>query len=83
MMVDGIPPSLRGSVDDIVALICIPIRGQGVRNVGIFVDTSLSFCFSEISPKMRLGPHGKVDGICGLVWWCHTHKEDQNILINC
>ena len=83
MMVDGILPSLRGSVDDIVALICIPIRGQGVMHVGIFIETTLAFCFSEISPKMRLRPHGKVDGICGLISWCHTHKEDQNMPINC
>jgi hypothetical protein len=75
MMVDGIPPSLRGSVF-FVALGGIPTRGQGVRHVGIFVGTILSFHFSEISLGMRLGPHGKVDGICGLVMGCHTHKEE-------
>jgi hypothetical protein len=26
--------------------------------------------------EMRLGPHGKVDGLCGLVMGCHTHKEE-------
>jgi hypothetical protein len=44
--------------------------------VGIFVGTSFDFRFSEINLEMRLGPHGKVDGICGFVWGCHTHKED-------
>jgi hypothetical protein len=34
MLEDGIPPSLRGSVD-FVALIGIPTRGQGVRHVDI------------------------------------------------
>jgi hypothetical protein len=37
----------------------------------------LTFIFSEIGLEMRLGPHGKVDGICGFVWGCHTHKEDK------
>jgi hypothetical protein len=54
----------------------IPTRGQGARHVGIFVGTSFDFHFSEIGLEMRLGPHGKVDGICGFVWGCHTHKED-------
>jgi hypothetical protein len=51
MMVDWIPPSLRGSVDDIVASRGIPTKGQGVRHVRIFVGTDLSFCFSEIDPE--------------------------------
>jgi hypothetical protein len=41
-----------------------------------FVGTSFDFRLSEISLKMRLGPHGQVYGICGLVWGCYTHKED-------
>jgi hypothetical protein len=76
MMVDRIPPSLRGTVDDIVASGGIPTRGQGVKHVGIFVGTHLSFRFSEIDLGMRLGSHGKVDGLCGLVMGCHTHKEE-------
>jgi hypothetical protein len=58
-----------------VALGGIPTRGQGVRDVGIFIGTRLAFCFSEIDPRMRLGPQGKVDGLCGLVMGCPTHKE--------
>jgi hypothetical protein len=61
---------------DFVASRGIPTRGQGARHVGIFVGTSLAFRFSEIGLGMRLGPHGQVDGLCGLVWGCHTHKED-------
>jgi hypothetical protein len=75
-MEDGMPPSLRGSVETFVALGGIPIRGQSVRNVGIFVGTSLAFHFSEFSLGMRLGPHGKVDRIYGILWGFHTHKED-------
>jgi hypothetical protein len=74
MMVDGIPPSLRGSVNDIVASGGIPTRGQGVRHVGIFVGTNLAFPFSEIGLGMRIGPHGQVDGFCGLVLEFHTHN---------
>jgi hypothetical protein len=74
--IDQLLCSLYYTVDDIVASGGIPTRGQGVRHVGIFVGTSLAFRFSEIGPGMRLGPHGKVDGLCGLVWGCHTHKED-------
>jgi hypothetical protein len=54
----------------------IPTRSRGVKHVRIFVGTRSAFRFSEISPKMKLGPHGQVDGLCGLVWGCHTHKED-------
>jgi hypothetical protein len=43
MMEDGIPPSLRGSVDAFVASGGIPTRGHGVRHVGIFVGTRLPF----------------------------------------
>jgi hypothetical protein len=42
MLEDGIPPSLRGSVD-FVASRGIPTRGQGVRHVGIFVGTRSTF----------------------------------------
>jgi hypothetical protein len=70
-----VPPSLRGSVDDIVALGGIPSRGQDSRYVGIFVGISLAFRFSEISLGMRLGPHQKVDGIFGLVMGFNTHKR--------
>jgi hypothetical protein len=76
MMVDGIPPLLRGIFDDIVSSRGIPKRGKGVKDMGIFVGTNLSICLSEIRPKMRLGPRGKVDGICGFVWGCYTHKDD-------
>jgi hypothetical protein len=76
MMVDGIPPSLRGSVNDIVASRGIPTKGHGVRNVGIFVGTRSTFLFSEIDLGMRLGPHGQVDGLCGLVLGFYTHKEE-------
>jgi hypothetical protein len=44
--------------------------------VEIFIGTKLDFCFSEINLGMRSGPYGKVDGLCGLVMGCHTHKED-------
>ena len=60
----------------IVASGCIPIRDQGDKHVGIFVGTILAFRLSEISPRMRLGPHGHVYGIYGLVMGCHTHKEE-------
>jgi hypothetical protein len=76
MMVDGIPCSQRGSVDDIVASGGILARGQSVRHVGMFFGTRLAFHFSEISLGMSLGRHGQVDGICGLVWGCQTHKEE-------
>jgi hypothetical protein len=45
-------------------------------HVGIFIGTILAFNLSEIGPGMRSGPQGKVDGICGLVMGCHTHKEE-------
>jgi hypothetical protein len=54
----------------------IPTKGQGVKHVGIFIGTKLALCFNEIVLEMRLGPHGKVDGFCGLVMGCHTHKEE-------
>ena len=54
----------------------IPTRGQGVMHVGIFVGISLAFRFSEIGLEMGLGPPEQVDGLCGFVWGCHTHKED-------
>jgi hypothetical protein len=76
MMVDGISPSLRGNVDDIVASGGNPTRGQGSRHVQIFVETKLSIHFIKIILEMRLGPHGKVDGVFGLVLRYHTHKED-------
>jgi hypothetical protein len=44
--------------------------------VGIFIGTSLAFCFSENTVGMRLGPHGKSDGLCGLVLGFHTNKEE-------
>jgi hypothetical protein len=67
MMEDGIPPSLRESVEDFVASGGVPTRGRGVRDVGILVGTKLAFHFSEIGLGMRLGPHRQVDGLCGLV----------------
>jgi hypothetical protein len=65
-----------------VALGGIPTRGHGVRHVGIFVGTISTFHFNENGLGMRLGPHGQVDGLCGLVLRFHTHKEEYNILIN-
>jgi hypothetical protein len=50
----------------VVALRGIITRGRGVRHVGIFIGTRFAFRFSEVILGMRLGPHGKVDGICGL-----------------
>jgi hypothetical protein len=70
------PPSLRESVDAFVASRDIPTRGQGVRHVGIFVGTRLHFHFSENGLGMRLGPHGQVDGLCGIVLSFHTHTEE-------
>jgi hypothetical protein len=51
-------------------------RGRGVKHVGIFVGTISTFCFSEISLGIKLGPHGKVDRNCAFVLGIHTHKED-------
>jgi hypothetical protein len=76
MLEDGIPPSLRGSVETFVASRGIPTRGHGVGHVGIFVGTRLLFHFSENALGMRLAPHGLVDGPCGLVLGFHTHKEE-------
>jgi hypothetical protein len=76
MLEDGIPPSLRGSVEAFVASGGIPTRGHGVRHVGIFVGTRLLFRFSENALGMKLGLHGLGDGLCGLVLGCHTHKEE-------
>jgi len=59
-----------------VSLGGIPTRGRGARHVGIFIGSKLAFRLSEIGLGMRLGPHVKGDEICGLVWVCHTHKED-------
>jgi hypothetical protein len=59
-----------------VALGGIPTRGQASRHVRIFFGTIFYFCFNEIGLEMRLGLHGKVDGVSGFVWGCHTHKED-------
>jgi hypothetical protein len=75
MMVDGIPPSLRGSVD-FCSFGRYSHKRPRCQACGNFVGTSLAFRFSEIGPRMRLGPHGQGDGLCGLVWGCHTHKED-------
>jgi hypothetical protein len=47
-----------------------------VRHVGIFFGTRLLFRFSGNSLRMRLGPHGLVDGIFGFVLGCHIHKEE-------
>jgi hypothetical protein len=76
MMMDGIHFSLRGIVGDIVALEGIPTRGQSIKNVRIFFGTILAFYFSEIILELRVGPHGKVDRIYGLVLGFHMHKED-------
>jgi hypothetical protein len=58
----------------VVSLGGIPTRGQGVRHVEIFVGTKLSFHFNEIGLGMRLGPHGKVDGLYGL-WNGVSHPQ--------
>jgi hypothetical protein len=73
-MVDGIPPSLRGSVD-FVASGGISTRGQGVKHVGIFVDTRLTFWFGENPLGFEWGLHGFGDGIYVFVLGLHTHKE--------
>jgi hypothetical protein len=52
----------------------IPTRVRDVMLVRIFFGTGLDFHFSEVIPGMRLGPHGKVNGLCGLVMGCHTHN---------
>jgi hypothetical protein len=46
MLEDGIPPSLRGSVD-FVASGGIPTRCQGARHVGNFVGISFDFVSSK------------------------------------
>jgi hypothetical protein len=69
------PPSLRGSVD-FVASGGIPTRIQGAKLVGNFIGTKLAFRFIKIDLEMRLGPHGKGDGLCGLVMGFHTHKRE-------
>jgi hypothetical protein len=51
-------------------------RGQGARHVVIFIGTIFYFHFSEIGLEMKIGPHGKVDGISRFVWGCHTHKHE-------
>jgi hypothetical protein len=66
----------KWSVDDIVASRGIATRGQGVRHVGIFVGTRLAFCFSEIGLGIRLGPHGKNDELCGLLWGATPTKKN-------
>jgi hypothetical protein len=78
MMVDVIPPSLRGSVDHIVALRGIPTRGHGARHVGIFIGTISSFRLNEIGLGMSLGTHGKLDGFCGLVLLDKSVSVDTN-----
>jgi hypothetical protein len=43
-----------------------------------------NICWQHISilisvksnPRMRLRTHEQVDGLCGLVIGCHTHKEE-------
>jgi hypothetical protein len=74
MMEDGIPPSLRGSVDVFVASGGIPTSGLGVRHVGIFVGTRLHFRFSE-NALGSWGFMGLLMGF-GLVLGFHTHKEE-------
>jgi hypothetical protein len=74
MLEDGIPPSLRGSVD-FVASGGIPTRCQGARLVGNFVGTSLAFRFVKIGLEMRSGPHGLCDGLWGFVMGLHTHMS--------
>jgi hypothetical protein len=37
--------------------------GHGARHVRIFVGTRVHFRFSESALGMRLGRHGKVDGL--------------------
>jgi hypothetical protein len=68
--------NLEIPVEAFVALVGIPTRGHGVRHVGIFVGTRLAFHFSENALGMRLGPHGQVERLCGLVLGFHTHKEE-------
>jgi hypothetical protein len=63
-------------VDDFVASGGIPTSGQGVRHVEISVATRLAFRFSENTLGMRLGPHGQVGGLCGLVLGFHSHKKE-------
>jgi hypothetical protein len=68
--VDGIPPSLRGSVDVFVALSKYSHIGF-VRHVGIFVGTHIAFVFYENLFCMELGfgivvvgashPHGGIN----------------------
>jgi hypothetical protein len=76
MLEDGIPLSLRGSVEAFVPLGGIPTRGHGVRDVGIFVGTILFFRFRENALEMKLGLHGHGDGPCGFVLGCHTYKDE-------
>jgi hypothetical protein len=60
---------------DFVALGGIPIGGQGVKHMGIFIRTSLAFRFIKIGLGMRLEPHGLGDGLCGFVMELYTHKK--------
>jgi hypothetical protein len=63
-------------VEAFVASGGISTKGHGVRHVGIFIDTRLHLSFSKNTLGMRLGLHGFVDGLCGLVLGCHFHKEE-------
>jgi hypothetical protein len=74
MLEDGIPPSLRVSVN-FCSFERYSHERPSCKHVGIFIGTSFDFCSSEINLEMRLGPHGKVDGLYGVVWGCHTHKK--------
>jgi hypothetical protein len=48
---------------------------------GNFRWHQITLSFQVKTLGMRLGPHGLVDGLCGLVLGFHTHKEELNILI--
>jgi hypothetical protein len=48
----------------------------GVRHVGILAGTSLHFPLGENPLGMKLGLHGFVDELYGLVLGLHTHKEE-------
>jgi hypothetical protein len=37
----------------------------------------LTFVSVKSGLEMRLGPHGKVDGICGLVWGVTPTKRNK------
>jgi hypothetical protein len=49
-------------------------KRPGCQACGNLRCHQINLSFQSNWPGMRIGPHGKFDGVCRLVMGCHTHK---------